>query len=124
MRGTDTFTEGLFTLKKLDDFVPAKHPLRVIEHDAVVAFFNQVLKQAYKRQWLSKEHFSVDGTLDIKPGLATRASYAKTAKTMTTGATSEEGRAATRRTNPAPTPTAGCFAKPRRPASCASWATR
>jgi transposase len=152
MRGADTFTEGLFTLKKLDDFVPAHHPLRVIrtmvnqalvemgelfarmyaedfkggrpsiapekllramllqvlysirserqlmeqtqynllfrwfiglsmddtvwvptvftknrqrliEHDAVVAFFNEVLKQADKKKWLSKEHFSVDGTL-------------------------------------------------------------
>jgi transposase len=152
MRGADTFTEGLFTLKKLDDFVPANHPLRVIrtmvnkalaemgdlfsqmyeddvkggrpsiapekllramllqvlysirserqlmeqtqynllfrwfiglsmddsvwvptvftknrerliEHDAVVAFFNQVLKQADKKRWLSREHFSVDGTL-------------------------------------------------------------
>lgn len=30
MRGADTFTEGLFTLKKLDDFVPANHPLRFI----------------------------------------------------------------------------------------------
>jgi transposase len=30
MRGGDTFTEGLFTLKKLDDFVPTNHPLRVI----------------------------------------------------------------------------------------------
>jgi len=152
MRGADTYTEGLFTLKKLDDFVPANHPLRVIrtmvnkalaemgelfsrmyaedvkggrpsiapekllramllqvlysirserqlmeqteynllfrwfiglsmddavwvptvfsknrerliEHDAVVAFFNQVLEQADKKKWLSKEHFSVDGTL-------------------------------------------------------------
>lgn len=148
MRGADTFTEGLFTLKKLDDFVPANHPLRVlrtmvnralaefarmyeddvkggrpsiapekllramllqvlysirserqlmeqtqynllfrwfiglltddaiwvptvfsknrerlIEHDAVLAFFNEVLKQADKKRWLSKEHFSVDGTL-------------------------------------------------------------
>ena len=152
MRGADTFTEGLFTLKKLDDFVLAHHPLRVIrtmvntalaemgemfaqmyeddvkggrpsvapekllramllqvlysirserqlmeqtqynllfrwfiglsmddtvwvptvfsknrerliEHAAVVAFFNQVLKQADKKNWLSKEHFSVDGTL-------------------------------------------------------------
>lgn len=152
MRGADTFTEGLFTLKKLDDFVPADHPLRVIrtmvnkalaemgglfaqmyeddakggrpsiapekllramllqvlysirserqlmeqtqynllfrwfiglsmddavwvptvfsknrerliEHEAVVAFFNAVLKQADKKKWLSKEHFSVDGTL-------------------------------------------------------------
>lgn len=152
MRGADTFTESLFTLKKLDDFVPANHPLRVIrtmvnnalaemgelfarmyehdikggrpsiapekllramllqvlysirserllmeqtqynllfrwfiglsmddsvwvptvftknrerliEHDAVVVFFNEVLKQADKKKWLSKEHFSVDGTL-------------------------------------------------------------
>ena len=30
MRGADTFTKGLFTVKKLDDFVPANHPLRVI----------------------------------------------------------------------------------------------
>ena len=30
MRGADTFTEGLFTLKKLDDFVPSNHPLLVI----------------------------------------------------------------------------------------------
>ncbi|MBC7958067.1 MAG: IS5 family transposase [Cytophagales bacterium] len=152
MRGSDTFNESLFTMKKLDDFVPAKHPLRVIrvmvnealgkmgdlfaqmydddvkggrpsiapekllramllqvlysvrserqlmeqtqynllfrwfvglsmddtvwvatvfsknrqrliEHDAVVAFFNEVLKQADKKNWLSKEHFSVDGSL-------------------------------------------------------------
>jgi transposase len=152
MRGADTYTEGLFTLKKLDDFVPMNHPLRVIrtmvnkalaemgelftqmyeddikggrpsiapekllramllqvlysirserqlmeqtqynllfrwfiglsmddatwvptvfsknrerliEHKAVVVFFNEVLKQADKKKWLSKEHFSVDGTL-------------------------------------------------------------
>ena len=152
MRGADTFTESLFTMRHLDDFVPADHPLRVIrimvnkalekmddlfaqmyaadikggrpsiapekllramliqvlysvrserqlmeqtqynllfrwfiglsmddsvwvptvftknrerliEHDAVVAFFNAVLKQADKKRWLSKEHFSVDGTL-------------------------------------------------------------
>ena len=152
MRGADTFNESLFSIKKLDDFVPANHPLRVIramvntalvemgelfaqmyeddikggrpsiapekllramllqvlysirserqlmeqtqynllfrwfiglsmddtvwvptvftknrqrliEHDAVVAFFNEVLKQADKKKWLSKEHFSVDGTL-------------------------------------------------------------
>ena len=152
MRGADTYTEGLFTLKKLDDFVPTNHPLRVIrtmvnqalaemgelfarmyeddvkggrpsiapekllramllqvlysvrserqlmeqtqynllfrwfiglsmddatwvptvfsknrqrliEHEAVVVFFNEVLKQADQKQWLSKEHFSVDGTL-------------------------------------------------------------
>lgn len=30
MRGPDTFTEGLFTMRRLDDFVPADHPLRRI----------------------------------------------------------------------------------------------
>lgn len=30
MRGADTFTESLFTLRKLEDFVPADHPLRAI----------------------------------------------------------------------------------------------
>lgn len=28
MRGADTFTESLFTIRRLDDFVPDKHPLR------------------------------------------------------------------------------------------------
>lgn len=152
MRGADTFTEGLFTMRRLDDFVPVDHPLRrirvmvnealakmdtlftrmyeadikggrpsiapekllramllqilfsirserqlmeqtqynmlfrwfiglsmddavwvptvfsknrqrLIEHDAVVAFFNEVLETAEKKDWLSGEHFSVDGTL-------------------------------------------------------------
>ena len=30
MRGSDTFTESLFSLKKLDDFVMATHPLRAM----------------------------------------------------------------------------------------------
>ena len=30
MRGADTFTESLFTMRKLEDFVPADHPLRAI----------------------------------------------------------------------------------------------
>lgn len=152
MRGTDSYTEGLFTMRRLDDFVPASHPLRrirvmvnealakmdelfsqmyeadvkggrpsiapekllramllqilfsvrserqlmeqtqynllyrwfiglsmddevwvptvftknrqrLIEHDAVVVFFNEVIKMAQKKRWLSGEHFSVDGTL-------------------------------------------------------------
>ena len=152
MRGVDVFSEQLFTVKRLEEFIPANHPLRpvremvnealrrldglfagmyepshkggrpsiapeklaramllqvfysirserqlmeqtqynllfrwfiglsmddsvwvptvftknrerLIEHDAVVAFFNEVLKQADKKRWLSKEHFSVDGTL-------------------------------------------------------------
>ena len=30
MRGADTFTESLFLMKRLDDFVPMGHPLRPI----------------------------------------------------------------------------------------------
>ncbi|MGF6696989.1 transposase [Paraburkholderia sp. MM5496-R1] len=152
MRGADTFTESLFSVRKLDDFVPSSHPLRsirvmanaalakmdrvfagmyeadikggrpsiapekllramllqvlysvrserqlmeqtqynllfrwfiglsmddsvwvptvftknrerLIRHDAVVEFFNEVLSIAQKKNWLSGEHFSVDGTL-------------------------------------------------------------
>ena len=152
MRGSDVFTEGLFSMRRLDDFVPANHPLRrirvmvnealvkmdglfsamyeadvkggrpsvapekllramllqilfsirserqlmeqteynmlfrwfiglsmddavwvptvftknrerLIEHQAVVVFFNEVLAVAKKKRWLSGEHFSVDGTL-------------------------------------------------------------
>lgn len=152
MRGADTFTESLFTMRHLDDFVPTNHPLRpirvmvnavlvkmdallsgmyeadikggrpsiapekllramllqifysvrserqlmeqtqynllfrwfiglamddavwvptvftknrerLIEHDAVIELFNQVLEMASKQDLLSGEHFSVDGTL-------------------------------------------------------------
>lgn len=28
MRGADTFTESLFTMRRLEDFVPDNHPLR------------------------------------------------------------------------------------------------
>jgi len=152
MRGADTFTESLFTMRKLDDFVPKSHQLRsirsmanqalvkmdrlfarmyeadikggqpsiapekllramllqvlysirserqlmeqtqynllfrwfiglsmddtvwvptvftkncerLIKHDTVIQFFNEVLAIAQKKNWLSGEHFSVDGTL-------------------------------------------------------------
>ncbi|WP_459204811.1 IS5 family transposase [Ralstonia pseudosolanacearum] len=152
MRGADTFSESLFTMRRLDDFVPKAHPLRairamanqalvkmdrlfagmyeadikggrpsiapekllramllqvlysirserqlmeqtqynllfrwfiglsmdapvwvptvfsknrdrLIKHDAVIEFFNEVLAIAQKKDWLSSEHFSVDGTL-------------------------------------------------------------
>ena len=152
MRGADTFTESLFTMRRLDDFVPQNHPLRpvrkmvnqalktiepllsgmyaadikggrpsiapekllramllqifysirsermlmeqtqynllfrwfiglsmddtvwvptvftknrerLIEHDAVIELFNEVLAIADQNNWLSGEHFSVDGTL-------------------------------------------------------------
>jgi len=152
MRGADTFTESLFTMRHLEDFVPSDHPLRpirqmvnealvkmdvlfagmyeadvkggrpsiapekllramllqvfysvrserqlmeqtqynllfrwfiglamddavwvptvftknrerLIAHDAVIELFNHVLEFADKQDWLSGEHFSVDGTL-------------------------------------------------------------
>ncbi len=152
MRGADTFTESLFTMRKLEDFVPAEHPLRsirvmanealakmgelfsamyeadtkggrpsvapekllramllqvlysvrserqlmeqvqynllfrwfiglsmddvvwvptvftknrerLIKHDAVIEFFNEVVAIAQEKDLLSGEHFSVDGTL-------------------------------------------------------------
>jgi len=37
MRSVDTFTENLFTLRKLEDFVPADHPLRSIRKIANAA---------------------------------------------------------------------------------------
>jgi transposase len=41
----------------------AKNRERLIEHDAVIELFNQVLEMARERDLLSGEHFSVDGTL-------------------------------------------------------------
>ena len=40
-----------------------KNRERLIEHDAVIELFNQVLEMAHERDLLSGEHFSVDGTL-------------------------------------------------------------
>lgn len=40
-----------------------KNRERLIEHDAAIEFFNEVLKIADKKHLLSGEHFSVDGTL-------------------------------------------------------------
>ena len=40
-----------------------KNRERLIAHDAVIALFNHVLEVADKQDWLSGEHFSVNGTL-------------------------------------------------------------
>jgi hypothetical protein len=40
-----------------------KNRERLIAHDAVIELFNEVLAIAEKNEWLSGEHFSVDGTL-------------------------------------------------------------
>jgi transposase len=86
--------ESLFTVAKLEDFVPPDHPLRAIaglvnkalgglnelfneiyadhgrpsrdrllEQAVVEAFFTEVMSLADAKGLLSKEHFSVDGTL-------------------------------------------------------------
>ena len=41
----------------------SKNRARMIEHDTIVALFNDVLAEAESEGWLSGEHFSVDGTL-------------------------------------------------------------
>ena len=41
----------------------SKNRDRLVEHDVIVALFNEVLAQADQEGWLSGEHFSVDGTL-------------------------------------------------------------
>lgn len=54
MRGPDNFTESLFSVKKLDEFVPASHPLRLIRelvNDALVRMnplFVQMYEPAHK----------------------------------------------------------------------------
>jgi transposase len=213
MRGADTFTESPFTMRRLEDFVPADHPLRAIRelvnealvkmdglfskmyeadikggrpsiapekllramllqvfysvrserqlmeqthynllfrwfiglamddavwvptvfsknrerliaHDAVIELFNLVLTTAEKNDWLSGEHFSVDGTL-IRLGLATRISCPKTTKTITAIAATLGARsAAMTRMRPAPTPMRACTAKATMPAACVTWDTR
>src|SRR5277367_4442082 len=40
-----------------------KNRERLIKHDAVIEFFNEVVGIAEKKCWLCGEHFSVDGTL-------------------------------------------------------------
>jgi len=50
MRGADTFTESLFTLRKLEDFVPAAHSLRAIRTlaNAALAKMNGLFVNMYE----------------------------------------------------------------------------
>ena len=41
----------------------SKNRARLLEHDVARRFFNAVLEEAQRRQLLSEEHFTVDGTL-------------------------------------------------------------
>src|SRR3984893_17792255 len=56
MRGEDQCSEHFFTYVRLEDRIPADHPLRAI-HELVDAALKEL------SQLLSSEHFSVDGTL-------------------------------------------------------------
>lgn len=50
MRGSDTYTEGLFTMRRLDDFVPANHPLRRIRVmvNEALAKMDEVFSRMYE----------------------------------------------------------------------------
>jgi transposase len=50
MRGADTFTESLFTLRKLEDFVPMAHPLRAIRTmaNAALVKMNGLFSRMYE----------------------------------------------------------------------------
>lgn len=95
---------------------------RLIEHDAVIALFNEVVEIANDGGWLSREHFSVDGTL-IQAWAGHKSFKRKDAMTRT-AATSADDRAATTRTCPRAIRMRGCIAKAARPASCATSDTR
>ncbi len=49
MRGADTFTESLFTMRHLDAFVPANHPLRLIRVmvNAALVNMDELFAQMY-----------------------------------------------------------------------------
>ena len=48
MRRTDIFTGSLFTMRGVEDCVPTRNRERLIEYDAVIEPFNQVLAIANK----------------------------------------------------------------------------
>jgi transposase len=121
-----------------DVWVPTvftKNRERLIAHDAVIAFFNEVVTIAQKKGWLSGEHFSVDGTLiqawaghkslvrkDDEDGPGSGHGEAPEKAAERHG--SFKGERRSNATARAATPTAACTARARPPANCASWATR
>lgn len=50
MRGADTFTESLFSVRKLEDFVPASHPLRPVRKmvNSALAKMNVLFSRMYE----------------------------------------------------------------------------
>lgn len=73
MRGPDAIQEGLFTVAKLDDFVPADHPLRSIRTllNEALAGLNDLFNTLYAdtgRESIAPEKLL--RTLHLKGGLA------------------------------------------------------
>jgi transposase len=100
-----------------------KNRERLIRHDAIIAFFNEVVAIAKKKNWLSGEHFSVDGTL-IQAWAGHKSFLRKDEAEKTTTAlvmvavdltTSMVISAATQRTTPPATRMRGCTATARLP---------
>jgi len=113
-----------------DHLVFSKNRDRWLEHAAVEGFFAEVMKLADKRKLLSKEHFSVDGTLIQawashksfvpKDGNGPGAGAAR--RVAIKSATGRASLAATTRTRARPIPMPGCFAKA--PTLRQSWPTK
>jgi len=104
--------------------VLTKNRERLAEHDAIIAFFNEVVTMADEKGWLSGEHFSVDGTLI--GAWAGHKSFVRKAEddhddSATTMATSRDSPAATRSMHRRPIRMRGCIVRARPPANCDSW---
>jgi len=106
-----------------DHSVFSKNRDRLLEHAVVEAFFRQVMVLADAKGLLSREHFSVDGTLIqawAKPQAFGPRMEAMIKRLRARGAmrrpTGVASRAPTTRTRAAPIRTRGCFARaPTRP---------
>ena len=94
---------------------------RLIAHEAVIELFNEVPAIANKKEWLSGEHFSVDGTL-IQAWASHKSFARKDGSDDDTGNFKNKKRS-NDTTSPPPMQTHGFTASARPPPSCASWAT-
>ena len=67
MRGADTFTESLFTMRHLDDFVPANHPLRPIKQmvNAALLKMDALLGRMYAADIKDLSVNNIDRQVDL-----------------------------------------------------------
>ena len=104
-----------------------KNRERLIRHDAVVEFFNEVLAIAQQKDWLSGQRHFQCGQHAVRRGPDIKALCARMAKTktmMTVAATSEATSAANQTHQSRPIPMRVSIAKATRPANCGTWAIR